>query len=157
MKIRPFLMEDYPLAYDLWSRTPGMGLSASDSEDNIRRFLERNPGLSFVAEDNTGGVQGTVLAGHDGRRGFLYHLAVSAVCRGQGTGRQLVQAALEALGRQNIMKCHIMVLENNELGQTFWSGQGWLRRGNILLYSQDIEADHRDACCSSDSTPGCTS
>jgi N-acetylglutamate synthase len=155
MKIRPFLMEDYHLAYDLWSRTPGMGLSASDSEDNIRRFLERNPGLSFVAEDHAGGVQGTVLAGHDGRRGFLYHLAVSAACRGQGTGRQLVQAALEALGSQSIMKCHIMVLDDNELGQTFWSGQGWLRRGNILLYSQDIGADQADACCSSDSSRTC--
>ena len=155
MKIRPFLMDDYHLAYDLWSRTPGMGLSASDSEDNIRRFLERNPGLSFVAEDNAGGVQGTVLAGHDGRRGFLYHLAVSAACRGQGTGRQLVQAALEALGNQSIMKCHIMVLDDNELGQSFWSGQGWLRRGNILLYSQDIGADQADTCCSSDSSRTC--
>lgn len=151
MKIRPFRMEDYHLAYDLWSRTPGMGLSASDSEDNIRRFLQRNPGLSFVAEDEAGNVQGTVLAGHDGRRGFLYHLAVSGACRGQGTGRQLVQAALDALGSQNIMKCHIMVLDDNELGQAFWSGLGWLKRDNILLYSHDIGA----GCSSSESSCTC--
>jgi ribosomal protein S18 acetylase RimI-like enzyme len=132
-------MEDYHRAYEFWSRTPGMGLSDSDSEDGIRRFLERNPAISFVAEDETGSMQGTVLAGHDGRRGFLYHLAVSADCRGQGTGSSLVRSALGALRSQNIIKCHIMVLDHNELGQCFWSGQGWVRRDNILLYSQDIE------------------
>lgn len=154
MNIRSFRMEDYHPAYELWSRTPGMGLSASDSEENLRRFLERNPGLSFVAEDTTGSVQGTVLAGHDGRRGFLYHLAVSPACRGQGIGRELVQAALDALASQSIMKCHIMVLDDNELGQVFWSGLGWLRRGNILLFSQDIEAAGGDTASPSGS--GCT-
>lgn len=139
MRIRPFLMEDYHRAYELWSRTPGMGLSDSDSEDGIRRFLERNPGLSFVAEDEAGEMHGTVLAGHDGRRGFLYHLAVGAACRGQGLGGRLVRSALDALRSQNIVKCHIMVLDHNELGQTFWSGQGWLRRDDILLYSQHIK------------------
>ncbi|MNC45635.1 Acetyltransferase YpeA [compost metagenome] len=138
MNIRPFRMEDYHRAYELWSRTPGMGLSDSDSEDGIRSFLERNPGLSFVAGKEDGDVLGTVLAGHDGRRGFLYHLAVSTTCRGQGIGGRLVQSALAALHSQNIVKCHIMVLDHNELGQAFWSGQGWLRRDNILLYSQNL-------------------
>ncbi|MNP38949.1 Acetyltransferase YpeA [compost metagenome] len=115
-----------------------MGLSDSDSEDGIRSFLERNPGLSFVAGNEDGDVLGTVLAGHDGRRGFLYHLAVSTTCRGQGIGGRLVQSALAALHSQNIVKCHIMVLDHNELGQAFWSGQGWLRRDNILLYSQNL-------------------
>lgn len=146
MQIRPFLMEDYHRTYELWSRTPGMGLSDSDSENGIRRFLERNPGLSFVAEDEAGGVQGTVLAGHDGRRGFLYHLAVGPAFRGQGLGGRLVRSALEALRSQNIVKCHIMVLDHNELGQAFWSGQGWLRRDNILLYSQDLADDGANGC-----------
>lgn len=144
MVIRPFGMEDYSPAYELWSTTPGIGLSDSDSEGEIRSFLERNPGLSFIAEDEAGCLQGTVLAGHDGRRGFLYHLAVRSSCRGQGTGSQLTQAALDALRSQGIVKCHIMVLDHNTLGQAFWGGQGWLRRDNILLYSCGLADNPKD-------------
>lgn len=154
MLIRPFLMEDYLRCYEMWSRTPGMGLSDSDSEDGIRTFLERNPGLSFVAEDGAGGIQGTVLAGHDGRRGFLYHLAVSPECRGRGTGGELVMAALDALRAQGIVKCHIMVLENNAIGQAFWSRQGWLKRDDLFIYSCDL-IDGRHTGGSAESACSC--
>jgi N-acetylglutamate synthase len=141
LTIRPFAMEDYEPAYELWSSTPGVGLSDSDGKDSINSFLERNPCLSFVAVDGDGTLRGTVLAGHDGRRGFLYHLAVCPSCRRQGAGEQLVLAALSALRRQNILKCHIMVLEDNIPGQAFWGTQEWLKRDNLLIFSKNLTAD----------------
>jgi N-acetylglutamate synthase len=138
MEIRLFTMEDYPAAYALWSSMPGIGLSDSDGEDEIRSFLLRNPDLSYVAVNDGGTIVGTVLAGHDGRRGFLYHLAVHPGFRGQKAGERLVSAALQALRRQNIIKCHIMVLADNEIGQGFWSKIGWLKRDNLIIYSMNV-------------------
>lgn len=139
VQIREFHMNDYEEAYRLWKSTPGMGLSDADSPGNIRSYLDRNPGLSFVATDEAGGgvLTGTVLAGHDGRRGFIYHLAVRSESRGQGIGEGLVKAALEALLRQGIARCHLLVLADNSIGQRFWTKIGWSKRDNLFLYTSD--------------------
>ena len=51
--IRVMKMEDYDQVYALWSRIHGFGLrSVDDSREGIRRFLERNPTTSVVAEED---------------------------------------------------------------------------------------------------------
>ena len=80
-----------------------------------------------------------VLAGHDGRRGFLYHLAVDASARGKGLGRTLVQRSLDALRDAGIPKCHLMVFRNNGDGHAFWQRLGWRRRGDIDVHTLAIE------------------
>jgi N-acetylglutamate synthase len=137
LQIREFSMDDYEEAYLLWEATPGMGLSDADSPVNIRSYLDRNPGLSFVAASNGSKLAGTILAGHDGRRGFIYHLAVRPEARGNGIGEALVKAALDGLLRQGIAKCHILVLADNVIGQRFWAKAGWQQRDNLLIYSMD--------------------
>jgi len=134
MVIREMTAEDYAGAYELWSRTEGMGLSEADSEERIKAFLARNPGLSFVAVDD-GRIVGTVLCGHDGRRGYLYHVAVSEPYRNRGIGKRLVAHALQRLRDERIDKCHLFVMRDNALGLAFWSGAGWTRRGDILMFS----------------------
>jgi ribosomal protein S18 acetylase RimI-like enzyme len=134
MVIREMNADDYAGAYELWSRTEGIGLSEADSEDRIRSFLARNPGLSFVAVDD-GRIVGTVLCGHDGRRGYLYHVAVSEPYRNRGIGNRLVAFALQRLRDEQIDKCHLFVMCDNDLGVAFWSGAGWTRRGDILIFS----------------------
>ena len=76
--LRPFAATDSAAAHALWQATEGMGLNAADSAANLAEFLDRNPGLSVVAEQD-GKLIGTALCGHDGRRGFIHHLAVTAV------------------------------------------------------------------------------
>ena len=137
--IREFTMEDYDAAYELWDTTPGMGLSEADTSENIGRFLERNPGISQSAVNQDGALIGTILGGHDGRRGFLYHLAVRTAYRGQGIGEALVSAALQGLSNQSIDKCHIMVLADNYVGQGFWSKVGWQKRDNLFIYSANVK------------------
>ena len=83
--IEPFRTEDYDQALALWKRTPGMGLSSVDERKPIEEFLALNPGLSFAAWAG-GLLVGTALCGTDGRRGFLYHLAIDTAYRRQGTG-----------------------------------------------------------------------
>ena len=74
--IRKMLAADYEQAYILWLNTPGMGLNnIDDSKEGIEKILHRNPNTCFVAEQNNK-LAGAILSGHDGRRGYIYHLAV---------------------------------------------------------------------------------
>lgn len=82
--ILPMRPEDYDEVYALWHSTPGTGLNdVDDSREGVARFLARNPSTCFVARAAEG-VVGTILAGHDGRRGHLYHAAVDPSMRGFG-------------------------------------------------------------------------
>jgi len=133
---RPFTMQDFDDAYALWKRTEGMGLSCSDGPTAIERFLVRNPGLSFVASLE-GRLVGTLIAGHDGRRGYLYHLAVGEDVRGQGIGRELVSRVLAELKAQGIDKAHLFVFGDNESGKAFWRKVGWTERIDLVVMSSD--------------------
>jgi ribosomal protein S18 acetylase RimI-like enzyme len=130
-------IDDYDEAYDLWIHTEGMGISHSDTKSEIEKFLSRNPGFSFVCIED-GKVVGTILCGHDGRRGFIYHVAVQKELRGRKIGQELIRHSLEKLKLDGIMKCHLMVFADNEAGNLFWNHIGWMRRNEIVLYSKDL-------------------
>jgi ribosomal protein S18 acetylase RimI-like enzyme len=130
-------MADYPEVYALWSGMPGIGLSSADSPEAIQSYLERNPGMSFTARME-GKVVGAVLFGHDGRRGYLQHLAVSPEVRNRSIGRTLVEKCLETLGDRGIKRCHIFVYQDNETGVEFWEAAGWFRRDDLLIMSRDL-------------------
>lgn len=121
----------------LWEQTEGIVVSEADAEAPIERFLARNQGLSFVCLDQ-GSVVGTSLCGHDGRRGFLYHVAVRSTHRGNGIAGRMVERSLAGLRASGIGKCHLFTLESNEIGNRYWAGIGWHRRNGILLYSRDV-------------------
>ena len=137
---------DYAEAYELWKTTPGIGLSDADSSCAIGRFLDRNPGLNFVARQE-GRLVGTCLCGSDGRRGYLYHLAVDQSARRQGIGQALVEQTFEALKTLGIQKCHIMVFEKNELGLAFWQASGWKLRKDIVILSYDVVPSDKPSPC----------
>ncbi len=137
MTIDALRLEDYDDAYRLWKGTKGIGLSSADSREAIGRYLARNPGMSSAARDG-GRLVGAVLAGHDGRRGFLHHLAVAADRRGQGTGRALVERSLERLKAEGIAKCHIFLMKDNDEGRGFWEAVGWKPRIDIGVCSRDL-------------------
>lgn len=134
LSIRPFLASDYVAARRLWEKTEGMGLSASDEPDAVLAYLTRNPDLSLVAED-TNELVGTILVGHDGRRGYLNHLAVADAYRRSGLGRRLVDEGLAALKRAGISKCHLFAFETNRQGQAFWEAIGAQRRDDFAVFS----------------------
>lgn len=135
MEIREMTMADYDAMLALWQISEGIGLSNADSRDNIASYLQRNPGLSFVAYDSDQLV-GTVLCGHDGRRGYLHHLAVSTSHRYQGIGHKLTEQALTMLQYQGIEKCHLFVIANNHEALAFWKQIGWEERVDLILMSK---------------------
>ncbi len=135
--IREMIVGDYEKMIVLWKNTPGIGLSDADSKRNISQFLERNPGLSFVYEIEKR-IIGTVLCGHDGRRGYIYHLAVDQEFRNQGLGKELMSHCLERLSRKRIAKCHLFLYSDNEDAIQFYHHIGWEKRSNLLIYSKNL-------------------
>ena len=132
-KIRLMMLRDYAAVHQLWRATPGIGLHAvEDGRAGIASFLRRNPRMSFVAFDGAQLV-GAILAGHDGRRGALHHLAVAQTHRKRGLGAALVARCLAALARQKIQKCNIFVYRDNTSGQAFWRHTGWSARDDLTL------------------------
>jgi ribosomal protein S18 acetylase RimI-like enzyme len=134
---REMQIDDYEDAWRLWEQTPGMGLSSADEEPAIACFLQRNPGLCFVACEG-GKLVGTALCGHDGRRGYVYHVAVAETHRMRGIAKRLVACCLDGLRRQGIEKAHLMVYETNPEGIAFWHKLGWYRRDELAIMSVDL-------------------
>ena len=139
MKIRDMSIGDYTNAYALWLSCPGIGLHpADDSREGIARFLDRNPKTCFVAEAD-GRLIGTIMAGNDGRRGYIYHTAVHPNYRGRGIGSALVQAAIQVLERLGIGKAAFVVLETNADGNVFWEKQGFTVRTDLTYRNKTLE------------------
>jgi N-acetylglutamate synthase len=134
IEFAPLRPTDYDEVMALWYATEGLTLREADSREAIFRYLERNPGLSFVARD-AGHLVGAVLAGSDGRRGYLQHLAVASSHRGRGVGRALAERALDALRALGIAKCHLMVRQENAAARAFWEHMGWQDRADVVLMS----------------------
>ena len=136
--IKELTIEDYDKMYALWLSCKGMGLNdTDDSREGIRRFLDRNPDTCFGAFE-ADMLIGVILAGNDGRRGFIYHTAVSPKHRGKGVGTALVNAALEALGRLGITKTALVVFVKNEVGNAFWEKQGFTVRNDLVYRNRAL-------------------
>jgi N-acetylglutamate synthase len=138
--ITPFTMTDYTSVIALWKLSDGVGLSNADSPESIQFYLERNPGMSFVAKTD-GFVIGAVLSGHDGRRGYIHHLAVHPDYRRQGIGQQLIDYCFAALHAVGIQKCHLFIFNENQNGIAFWRATGWSYREDIGIMSKMIEGE----------------
>lgn len=138
MKIRTMSISDYADVYNLWLSCKGMGLnSLDDSRDGIEKFLKRNPDTCFVAEvDNR--IVGSILTGNDGRRGYIYHTAVSPQYQQHGIGSTLVDTAIDALKKLGINKIALVVFDKNDNGNTFWEKQGFTERNDLIYRNKTI-------------------
>lgn len=138
MKIKTMSISDYADVYSLWLSCKGMGLnSLDDSRVGIEKFLIRNPDTCFVAEiDNK--IVGSILAGNDGRRGYIYHTAVSPQYQKHGIGSTLVDTAIDALKKLGINKIALVVFDKNENGNAFWEKQGFTERNDLIYRNKTI-------------------
>ena len=132
--IRTMTMEDYNGVYELWTKIRGFGLrSVDDSREGVARFLRRNPTTSVVAVED-GRVVGSILCGHDGRRGCLYHVCVDEEYRRQGIGKAMVVKAMEELKKELINKVCLIAFTRHDIGNAFWNTIGWTKRLDLNYY-----------------------
>ena len=140
--VRAMQMEDYPLIYTLWTGIEGFGIrSIDDSKEGVERFLKRNPETSIVAEAE-GEIIGTILCGHDGRRGCFYHVCVKQGFRKQGIGKAMAVAAMKALQAQQINKVCLIAFLDNQVGNQFWKSVGWTFRNDLNYYDFTLNEEN---------------
>lgn len=138
MNIRVMEIGDYDKVYALWVSCKGMGLNnLDDSREGIEAFLKRNPNTCFVAEDGKE-IVGVIITGNDGRRGYIYHTAVSPDYRRKGIGEKLVNTAMEALKNEGINKAAMLVFATNDDGNAFWEKQGFTVREDIVYRNKAL-------------------
>ena len=139
MNIRVMEISDYEQVYNMWLSCVGMGFNnVDDSKEGIEKFLKRNPTSCFVAiEDDI--VVGAVIAGNDGRRGYIYHLAVNPKYRNKGIGTTLVNNVMNALENLGINKVALLTFKRNEVANAFWEKQGFSTREDINYRNKQIK------------------
>ena len=132
--IRVMTIEDYDGVYALWKKIRGFGIrSIDDSREGVERFLKRNPTTSVVAIED-GKVVGSILCGHDGRRGCLYHVCVDENYRRHGIGKDMVVHAMRALQEEHINNVSLIAFTQNDIGNAFWNKIGWTEREDLNYY-----------------------
>lgn len=139
VEVRKMNIDDYNDVYRLWMSCSGMGLNnLDDSRDGIAKFLNCNPDTCFVAVYEGRQIVGVILAGNDGRRGYIYHTAVHPDFRKQGIARELVHRAVDALECCGIHKAALVVFKRNTDGNQFWEKMGFTMREDLVYRNKQI-------------------
>ena len=140
--VRIMTIEDYEGVYALWKKIKGFGIrSIDDSKEGVARFLKRNRTTSVVAEKD-GRIVGSILCGHDGRRGCLYHVCVDEDYRRHGIGKRMVVFAMKALKEEKINKVSLIAFTENDIGNAFWNTIGWTERLDLNYYDFTLNEEN---------------
>ena len=140
--VRIMTIEDYEGVYALSKKIKGFGIrSIDDSKEGVARFLKRNPTTSVVAEKD-GRIVGSILCGHDGRRGCLYHVCVDEDYRRHGIGKRMVVFAMKALKEEKINKVSLIAFTENDIGNAFWNTIGWTERLDLNYYDFTLNEEN---------------
>lgn len=134
MQIRTLTLADFDEADALWRRTAGVG---PVPREEIARLLEAAPDPVLVAEED-GRIVGAIIGTDDGRRGWIFRLAVDESKRGAGIGRALVDEVERRLAARGINHVRLLVLTDNEVGLGFWAHAGYDRFDDIVMFGKDI-------------------
>ena len=137
MIIRDFTWADYEAVAALWLAVFGKA-RAEDAPERLAVTVTRNPGLFIVADDG-GQIVGTVLGTFDGRRGYLYHVAVAATHHRQGIGTALIrdiETRLQALGASKI---YFRVFHDNARALAFYRRLGYDTNNHVLHLGRALD------------------
>lgn len=123
MRIRVFDEADTEPVVALW-REAGLTRPWNDPRLDVQRKRSVQPELFFVAED-ADALVGTVMAGYDGHRGWIYYLAVAVSHRGTGVGRTLLDHAETVLRALGCPKVQLQVRVENSGVVDFYRRLGY--------------------------------
>jgi ribosomal protein S18 acetylase RimI-like enzyme len=123
--ISEFGMDDYAVVHVLWQRGD-LWMRPSDGLEATRLKMTRDPGLFLVARSADGRVVGTVMGGWDGRRAYVYHLAVAPERRREGVADALMDELEERFRKLGALKAKLQILVENEASKAYFAHRGYL-------------------------------
>jgi putative acetyltransferase len=123
-EIAEMKLDRYKELIEFWKGTEGIWVSDDDSYENLELFFKRNPKSNFIVlHENK--IIATVKCSHDGRRGYIHHLAVKKGFRKQGIAGELVERCILELKKEGINKYRVFVLDSNPAAIEFWKHLGF--------------------------------
>lgn len=131
--------EHYNCLVKLWSSFPGNAMTGADSGEGFSLFLKRNGAYCFTAFESEE-IVGSVMAGEDARRGYIYHLSVKRDLHRSGTGSALMDKAEAALHDAGIEKLHLFIYSDNPAIE-FYKKTGWHLREDIEVMSKVLRGE----------------
>ena len=136
MKIRQFRLDDYATVFDLWKKA-GLLIMDGDEPEGVKLKLQRDPELFLVAKDN-GEIVGTVMGAWDGRRGWIYHLAVRADHLREKIGAKLVTEVERRLIEKGA-KRSVGPFDSNDRSLKFFKAAGYEAETNLVLVHKPLK------------------
>jgi len=139
--IREFRMADYDRVMEIWTegRLP-LKPRGRDSRSNIEAQIGR-PNVHFLVAEAEGRVVGTVVATHDGRKGWINRLAVDESCRKGGLGRRLVLEAERRLAGEGMEIFACLIEDWNEASMEVFGRLGYRKHPEILYFTKRLDPD----------------
>ena len=131
MEIREFRIADYEDVIALWDRA-GLLRSKSDERREIEKKLERDPDLFLVGIDG-GAIVAAVIGGYDGRRGWVYHLAVEPELHSTGCGALLLKELESRLSKKGCIKVNLLIDTDNAEVMGFYRKRGYATDNLIFM------------------------
>lgn len=131
MSVGPLAAEDLDEAVALWERC-GLTRPWNDARQEYARAVV-GPASTVLGRRDGDGLVATALVGEDGRRGWLYYLAVAPERRGEGWGSEMVRAGEAWLAQRGIAKAMLMVRADNSAVISFYEHLGYEVESTTLL------------------------
>ncbi|HXZ90848.1 MAG TPA: GNAT family acetyltransferase [Candidatus Dormibacteraeota bacterium] len=136
IRIREFDVADYNVTVSLWKEA-GLVLRPGDDLDDIRLKLERDPDMFLLAMEGSE-VVGCVMGGWDGRRGWIYHLAVRPSHRRQGIAKALIRELEVRLEAKGAKRLNAQVYRSNTASLRFFSECGFEVRSDLVMIGKAL-------------------
>jgi ribosomal protein S18 acetylase RimI-like enzyme len=133
--LRQYTTKDCEAVRALWLRA-GLELRPSDTKEELEKKLLRDPEL-FVVAETEGELVGAAIGAFDGRRGFVYHLAVDPERQGQGIGRKIMEHIAARLRELGAIRLLLLVDEDNTSAQEFYARIGF-QSNRMFVMSQTL-------------------
>ncbi|MGD0477987.1 MAG: GNAT family N-acetyltransferase [Nitrososphaerales archaeon] len=136
MKIRAFSIEDFAAVSQLWRRS-GFEIRPGDNKEELRQKLERDSELFLVAEDDSK-IVGAVIGAWDGRRGWIYHLAVDPGFRRKRIARKMLLEVERRMRKKGVPKVNAQVFLWNAPSLNLFESLGYTKQSDLVLMGKSL-------------------
>jgi ribosomal protein S18 acetylase RimI-like enzyme len=128
--------DEYEAVHRLWERSD-LWLRPSDGREQVALKLTRDPDLFLVAR-SAGRIIGTAMGGWDGRRAYVYHLAVDPDWRRRGVAGALMDELEDRLRRKGALKVKLQVIAGNDASRGFFAQRGYDVETICIPYGKEL-------------------
>jgi ribosomal protein S18 acetylase RimI-like enzyme len=132
LSIRPYEHGDEEQVVALWREVFPDDPPHHDPAETIRLKTADQPDLFFVAAKGRT-IVGTIMAGYDGHRGWIYRVAVSPRHQRHGIGSALMLHAVDALVKCGAPKINLQVRATNRGVVAFYKRLGFVIEERISM------------------------